>query len=347
MSAVTIKDIAEAANVSYSTVSRALNHKYGVNSATRERVLEVARRLRYSPNAVAQGLVNRRTATIGLVLPDVTNPFFPEIAAGVELAAEQLDMGVFLCNTNWAEEREHKYLDLLARRRVDGIIISPISDAAERTADAELADTPVVYVSNAPKPTRHRFVIIDDVRGGYIATRHLLDQGYESVGFIGAVSGSVTVSDRLEGYRRALLEANRPFDEGLVRLSDFRQKTGYDVVRSLVKEGRCPRAVFAENDIIALGVLQGARELGVRVPEELAVIGFDDVPMAGFDDVALSTVRQPKREMGQLAVELLMEEIERIEGKASGDRKGESACDRGAGTILEPELVVRRTSVCG
>lgn len=336
MGSVTIKDIAEAAQVSYSTVSRALNNKYGVNEATRLRIREIARSLNYTPNAVAQGLVTRRTGTVGLVLPDVTNPFFPEIAFGVELAAEQLNMGVFLCNTNWDEQRERTYLELLSRRRVDGIIISPISDSAEESVTSGSSATAFVYVSNAPKGTRHPFVVIDDVRGAYLATAHLLDQGYESVGFIGAVSGSVTVSDRLEGYRRALEDYGRAWEQRYVRLSDFRQRTGYQEICALIRAGECPRAVFAENDLIALGVLQGARELGVRVPGELAVIGFDDVPIAAFEDIALSTVRQPKQEMGRLSVELLS----RILSRESNDAE-ESI----AGRILEPELVVRRTSV--
>ena len=359
MDSVTIKDIAEAINISYSTVSRALNDKYGVKPETRRKVLEAARSLGYQPNAVAQGLVTRRTSSIGLILPDITNPFYPEVAAGVERAADEQGLSVLLCNTNWMEHKQRRYLELFAQRRVDGLIVSPISDEIEADVSLALRNLPIVYVSNAPRKASRPFVIIDDRAGAREATRHLLAQGYESVGFIGAQTGSVSVSDRLEGYREALREYGHDYGDRYMYLSDFRQMTGYEVIRRLIREKAAPRAVFAENDFIALGVLQGARELGLSVPEELAIVGFDDVPMAGFGDIGLSTVRQPKRDMGYESVKLLLAEMQRQpaapecegsqgpdSGEASDSEAPESEAEEPCRQIIvEPELVVRRTSV--
>lgn len=334
MASKTIKDIARAANVSYSTVSRALNRKEGVGAATRERIFAIAKEFGYTPNAIAQGLVTQRTKTIGLVLPDVTNPFFPEVAAGVELAADELGLSVFLCNTNWDKDKEERYLRLLAQRRVDGIIVSLIANEPEELVRDAVGDTPVVYVNHAPLRTERPFVAIDEDSGSYMATRHLIDQGYATVGFIGAEAGGITSTPRLHGYRRAIVDAGFEYDQRYVGLPRAGENSGSDIIMRMIGEGSCPRAVFAQNDVTAFSVIQGAQACGIRVPEDLAVIGFDDIPTAGFEAVGLSTIRQPKRELGRLSVELLRRQIESIvrEGGASDQ------------ILLEPELIIRRTS---
>lgn len=334
MKQATIKDIAKAAEVSYATVSRALNNKYGVKDKTQERILRIAREMRYRPNGIARGLVTRQTWTLGLVIPDITNPFFPEVAGGIEDTAAGAGYSVFLCNTNWDPVREEKYIRLLAERRVDGMIVSPIADSQSRF-EAALGEitVPIVYVSNAPKRSTRSLVIIDDVRGGFLATQHLIDQGFGTIGFIGAAEGSVTVDDRLEGYRQALQANGLPVRDDLIYLADFRRQTGYRTILQIIDSGKLPRAIFAENDLLAIGVIQGAHDRGLRVPEDLAVVGFDDIPMAGFPEIRLSTVAQPKQTMGRIAVEVLLERISR-EGGESARR-----------IVLEPQLVVRRTSV--
>lgn len=334
----TIKDIAREAQVSYATVSRALNGKYGVRPATRKRILEIARSLNYTPNAIARGLVTRRTRTIGLILPDITNPFFPEVARGVEEEAQRRRYSVFLCNTNWERSREREYVRLLAQKRVDGLIIAPISNSG-----GELEEVPegvgVVYVSNVPRTTRRSYVQIDNVRGGYLATRHLLDAGFERIAFIGAVEGAQSANERLEGYRLAFAESGVALEERYVHLGHFRQETGYRVIRDMIDSGDCPQAVFAENDIIALGVLQGVREAGLRVPADVAVVGFDDIAFASFRDIQLTTVYQPKYELGKLAVQMLLEET-----GGGADARQEAGSTGGRKIILEPRLIVRGTS---
>jgi LacI family transcriptional regulator len=332
---ITIKDIAEKAAVSYATVSRALNGKYGVNPETRARIMAIANKLNYRPNAIARGLVKKQTHTLGLVIPDITNPFFPEVARGIEDGAQEAGYSLFLCNTNWEEAKEISYLGLLQEQRVDGILIAPITDRGAALERALSPSLPLVYVSRAPHDTQRSFVTIDDSRGGYLATEHLIERGYASIGFIGAPEGSLTVDDRLEGFKLAFAKYGRQVEERYMLFGDFKRETGYNLIQRLISSGEMPRAVFAENDLLALGVIQGAREMGLAVPEDLAVIGFDDIPFASFPEVQLSTIGQPKYEMGKTAVEILIAGIE------AGPR---TARPDGRRVILEPELIVRKSS---
>lgn len=380
---VTIKDIAREARVSFATVSRALNGKQGVRVETQQRIREIATRLNYSPNGVARGLVKRRTHTIGLVIPDITNPFYPEVARGIEEAAQEDGYSVFLCNTNWEASRENQYLALLAEKRVDGLIVAPISNVVDEAQERLFGSIPVIYVSNAPRDTERSYVVIDNVRGGFLATRHLIEAGYDRIGFIGAKEGSRTIDERLEGYRLALDRYGMAVDERLIRLGRFTRDAGAATIRAMIGEGCAPRAIFAENDLIAFGVMEGARSLGLTVPGDLAVVGFDDVPFAAYPDVQLTTVCQPKYDMGRMAVRILLEEIAaqresegggrdfragsetpgRTDEAARGspvpppDARRSAADDYGRGwraeaasgtarrVILEPELVVRRSSM--
>ena len=336
----TIKDIAREANVSYATVSRALNHKYGVHPKTKELIFRIAKQLNYTPNAIARGLVTRQTQTIGLILPDITNPFYPEVARGVEEGAQEQGYSVFLCNTNWEPKREAEYIHLLSEKRVDGLVLASISNSAEEVERELPDDIEVVYVSNVPRNTERSYVEIDNIRGGFIATKHLIDAGFERIGFIGAVEGSFTVDERLEGFRMAFERSGIPVEERYVHLGHFRQETGYRVVREMIESGDYPRAVFAENDLIALGVIQGVRDAGLEVPRDVAVVGFDDIPFASFQDVQLTTVYQPKYELGKLGARIL---VEQIAMSLAGD--GEPSGRHSRRIILEPELIVRGSTV--
>jgi LacI family transcriptional regulator len=330
---VTIKDIASRVGISYATVSRALNGKYGVKSSTRERVLKAAHRLGYRPNVIARGLVTRRTMTIGLIVPDIRNPFYPEVAGGVEDAAREAKYGVLLCNSNWREESERQYVTLLLERRVDGIIVAPISGGAEFIDARIRGRTPVVYVSNRPHKTECSYVVIDNTRGGLLAVRHLLSAGYSPVGFLGSAEDSQTGQERLAGYRKALAGHGERYDRRFVRFGDMKQGSGYRMFREMVDAGDLPRAVFAENDLMALGCLQAARECGLSVPEDVAIVGFDDIPFASFPEVQLTTVRQPTYDMGRTAVEILLEGLQRKRGRSQARQ-----------VVLKPQLVVRRTA---
>jgi len=336
---VTIKDIARKAGVSYATVSRALNNKRGVREATRRRILELASKMSYTPNAIARGLVKKQTLTLGLIIPDITNPFYPEVARGIEDGATEGGFSIFLCNTNWEREREVHYLRLLAEKRVDGIILAPIDDGFEAGEFGPAGKIPVVYVCNAPRGAEHSFVVIDNVLGGFLATEHLIRAGHRRIGFVGSTEDSLTIAERLEGYRRALKKHGLQGEKKYIRLGEFKQETGYRIIRSMIADGDYPRAVFAENDLLALGIMQGVKASGLSVPADVAVVGFDDIPFSGFPEVRLTTINQPKYEMGRKAVEILLEQI----GGPAGTQPLRPVQIRQI--YLKPQLVVRESSV--
>ena len=358
---VTIKDIARHAGVSYATVSRAFNNKYGVNADTRAQILEIAKRLNYSPNGVARGLVTRQTKTIGLILPDITNPFYPEVARGVEEGAKEQGYSVFLCNTNWQREAENRYVQLLMEKRVDGLLISAGTNVDDPVQERMIRAIPVVYVCEVPKKTNRSYVVPDNARGGFLAAKHLIEAGYREIGFIGAIEEPQSTDERLEGFKLAFERYGLRVDERFIKLGHFNQETGAKIFREMIDKGEYPRAVFAEDDLLALGVIQAAREAGLSVPGDVAVVGFDDIPYASFQEVQLSTLQQPKYEMGQIAVKILLEEINswrlnRTHRLQRGESTSSSANSDVSGSgdsevilqkrvILEPKLIVRRTSL--
>jgi len=330
----TIKDIAARAGVSYATVSRALNGKYGVSRKTREKVEVLAREMGYRPNAIAQGLVNRASMTIGLIIPDITSPFFSRMSQGIEDMMLKSGYNVFLCNSNWNPDREKDYLNNLIEKQVDGLIVSSI---ARHTDDIECSipdDLPLVYVSSYPEGTSRSYVLIDNIRGADMAVTHLISRKRRKIAFIGSDQELQSLEDRLSGYRMALERAGIRPDDSMVVLDKFRERSGYEMIRNILEGGRVtPDGVFAENDLLAMGVVQGIQDAGLRVPDDIAVIGFDDIPIASHPDIQLSTIHQPKYRIGTYAAEILLRQLE-----------GASA-ERGPERIsLEPELLVRGTS---
>jgi LacI family transcriptional regulator len=328
----TIKDIAEETGFSYATVSRALNNMYGVKPDTRDKIMSVARARGYTPNAIARGLVKKQTHSIGLIIPDISNPFFPEVASGVEDGAREKGYSVFLCNTNYESEREAHYLQLLVEKRVDGIILASGFQSSPSINPISSSMPPVVSLCSRFDNVNSSFVMIDNERGGFLATKHLIEQGYQRIGFIGTHGEGVTESQRFKGYRQALAKFNLPFEESLVFAGNLKRETGYQIIKRIIAGKDYPRALFVENDLMALGVIQGIKESGLRIPGDMAVVGFDDIAFASFPEIGLTTVRQPKYEMGKLAAEIL---LERILNKEIREPKR---------YILEPELIIRTSS---
>lgn len=329
--APTIKDIAEETGFSYATVSRALNNKYGVKPDTRERIIAVAQARGYSPNALARGLVKKKSDTIGLIIPDISNPFFPQVARGVEDAAKAKGYSVFLCNTNYESSQEARYLQLLVEKRVDGIILTSGFQSSASSKALPTDSIPMVSLCSRFDNIQNSFVVIDNERGGFIATKHLIEQGYDSIGFIGAKNVDFSDDQRFRGYRQALDKFNIPFEESYVFAGNMKRESGYEIVKRIIAEPNPPRAFFVENDLMALGVVQGIKESGLKVPDDIAVVGFDDITFAAFPEIGLTTVRQPKYEMGKLAAEILLDYI--INGTQESKKY-----------ILEPELIIRTSS---
>jgi LacI family transcriptional regulator len=329
--ATTIKDIAEETGVSYATVSRALNDKYGVKPGTREKILAVARARGYTPNGIARGLVRQQTHSIGLIIPDISNPFFPQVASGVEDGAKEKGYSVFLCNTNYESDQEARYLQLLIEKRVDGIILASGFQASDTINPLLMGSIPIVSLCTRFENANNSFVVIDNERGGFIATKHLIEQGYPSVGYIGTQGDGLSAGQRFKGYLQALEKFNIPFDDRFVFSGDLKRETGYEITKRLIAGRHFPRALFVENDLMALGAIQGIKESGLRVPDDIAVVGFDDIAFASFPEIGLTTVRQPKYEMGRLAADILLDSI--ITSTKEPKKH-----------ILEPKLIIRTSS---
>ena len=327
---VTIKDVARVAGVSPSTVSRALNDSPLIREETKARIRRIAQELGYERNELARGLVKGASGAIGLVIPDITNPFFAEVTRGVGEVAHARGYGVILCNTEEDPDRERSYIRLLRRKRVDGLILTSVTAEDPYLKALARSKTPFVLVSRACQLVPAPYVGVDDRLGGRLAVEHLVELGHRRIGFIGGPADVQSSLDRLAAFEAVLTEHGIPVREEWISFSDFTQRAGYRAGKELLRRKVRPSAVFAANDVVALGVLQAADELGLRVPEDLSVLGYDDISYAGLPRIELTTVAQPSFEMGKIAAEWLLSVLE------GGPRR--------LYRLLTPKLVVRRTT---
>ena len=334
----TILDIARESGVSKSTVSRVLNGHSQVSDEARRRVLEAIERLNYTPNGLARGLSGRRTGMVGFVLSDISNPFFPEIVRGVEDIARELGYTVFLANTDGQVEREEEAVRLLVERRVDGVIFGSVTEDTRCLPKLSEVGIPFVLAGRSTRDPALDCVVVDNVLGGRLATEHLIKLGHARIAFIGGPPSVLASVERYEGYRQAMRAHGIPEETKLVQWADFRYEGGYQAARMLLRSTRNrPTAIFAANDQMAIGALDAVLDLGLEVPRDVAIVGFDDIPAARLRTVQLTTVAQPKYDIGSLAMQLL---AQRIEERSRGSQSGEPRR-----LLLAPRLVVRRT--CG
>jgi len=310
MPVITIKDIARRAGVSVATVSYVVNHNRYVSPELTERVVHAIEELGYSPNAIARSLRQKNTRMIGLIVPDSSNPFFAEIAKGVEDAGYDKGYSVILCNSNAQTERELVYLDLLRSKRVDGIIFIATSMHVEHIRSFIKAGIPVViFYRDIPSLDIDTFRI-DNFQAGYIATRHLIQLGHREIACIQPASALTPSGQRVEGYKRAMEESGLQWDEALMPRGDNRVSGGKDAAQALVQSGRSFSAIFSTNDAMAIGAMRALRILGYRIPQTLSIVGVDDILLASFTEPPLTTVAQPKYEAGCQAVDFLIQRIE-------------------------------------
>ncbi|WP_083254980.1 LacI family DNA-binding transcriptional regulator [Amycolatopsis orientalis] len=329
-----IKDVAAAAGVSLGTVSNVLNRPDRVSPGTRAKVEAVMAELRFVRNESARQLRAGRSRVLAYVMLDGRNPFFTDVAAGMEEAAGADDLSLFLCNSANLPGREKAYLDRLEEQRVQGILITPADPDSPLLDEIARRGTPVVIVDRTRDTATHCSVAVDDVYGGEIAVRHLIEQGHDRIAFVGGQTALGQVRDRREGALRALAEAGLGPD----RLIDITSPT------LTVADGRNagerlaglpapirPTAAFCVNDLLALGLLQACATLRVSVPDDLAIVGYDDIEFASAAAVPLTSVRQPRHQLGRTAAELLMAETTE---PAHEHRQ----------VIFTPELVVRAST---
>ena len=313
----TIRKVADLAGVSTATVSHVINDTRAVSGALTARVLHAMEQLDYQPDIIARSLRRRETLTLGLIVPSIEIPFFARVAASIEAAANDVGYSVILCNTGWSLSREVHYLNNLLARRVDGLMCISLAMGAEHIAPVLRRRTPVVVFERTMSGVEVDAVEIDNVQGAFDATTHLLDLGHRRIGCITGLPNSNLNEERIRGYRRALAERDIPFDATLLHTGDYTAAAGVRESLDLLRLPEPPTAIFAFNDLMAMGVMRAVQERGLRIPTDVAVIGFDGLAITEHCSPPLSTVEQPVAEMSVAAVAML---LDRIKGGAAPAR---------------------------
>lgn len=333
---VTRNDVAREAGVSTATVSYVVNNgPRPVAPETRRRVLETIRKLNYKPNSIARNLRRQRTSALALIIPDNLNPFFAEVSRGVEKVAIENGYTVMLCHSDYQPERERQYVDVLRAERVAGVIWFPATVNREVANQLSEYGVPCVILDGEIPGSICPSVQADNWRGGYLAARHLLELGHSRMGYIARPFESHQTQERINGLQAALREYSVSEDQVLIARGGFRLEEGKAAAEHLLGMDPDLTAILGYNDMMAIGAMRAIYERGLRVPEDISVVGFNDIPQAAFTYPSLTTIRQPKFEMGMRGVRQL---LDLIEGKV---------LSTGTATILEVELIVREsTAIC-
>lgn len=329
-----VKDVATAAGVSLGTVSNVLNRPELVSPATRAKVEDAMAALGFVRNESARQLRAGSSRILAYLMLDAGNPFFTDVARGVEDAARAAGLAVFLCDSSENAGREAEYLDLLEQQRVQGVLITPVNPGSSRLVSLPARGTPVVVVDRVIDDDQHCSVAVDDVLGGEVALSHLIELGHTCIAYVGGPTNIGQVVDRRAGARKALEGAGLP-PENLVELTTaaltVAEGRGAGQRLAGLPRDRRPTAAFCANDLLALGLLQQCVSLGLRVPDDLAIVGYDDIEFAAAAAVPLTSVRQPRQLLGQTAAELLLDE------SANPDHEHQRV-------TFTPELVVRTST---
>jgi len=334
---VTIYDIAQEARVSVATVSRVLNNTAPVKLATRDKIMELIQKYQFQPNALARSLTKKETGTIGVIVPDITNPFFPEVFSGIEKEARDKGYTFLLCDTLGSYERESQYLNILREKQVDGILFMGgrinLSRCGQALADEvrEAASrTPLVLINGSLPGNALHGVRIDEAMGAEMATRHLIGLGHRDIAFIGGNEHMSTTAQKVRAFKKALRENGLEARPECVLHADFSIESGQLLMKRLLELPRRPTAVLCVNDFNAVGAVKTAARAGYRIPEDLSIVGFDDIPLATAINPELTTVSQKMETLGRKSVEVLH--------KLIGKEKVKKL------TVIEPELIVREST---
>lgn len=305
-------DVAARAKVSISTVSRTITQSGKISQETQEHVRQVMRELGYKPNRVARRLRARggKRHLIGLIIPNIQNPFFADLARGVEDVAYRNNFAVMLCNYDEDPKKEQFYLDVMQAESVDGIILPPAHEDDADVLRVKQSGIPVVCVDRSLNDPTFDTVEVDNARGAFDAVALLLAKGHRRIGLISGPGDSSTGRERLEGYRRAHAEAGVPVDDALIRFGNYKQESGREIARELLSLPQPPSALFACNNLMLVGAIETIFARGLKIPQQVALIGYDDLPLAAVFDPPLTVVQQPAYEVGQKAAELLFKRLD-------------------------------------
>jgi DNA-binding LacI/PurR family transcriptional regulator len=329
---VTIKHIAKEAKVSHTTVSRVFHEDPRISEPTKKRVMQIAKQLNYRPNIMARGLVNQQTYLIGLIVPDIMSSFFPEIIQGIEEIAAKEGYSIILCTSENDADREIKYTDQLLSKGVDGLIICPVfgSDVIDLDEIISRDKKPVIYIGSPVSGANGHFVSVQEEKIGYIATKHLLQLGHRNIVHLAGNPHVMLSRQRLTGFQKALKEFGLAADGNKIVQSGFTINAGMEAMARVLKRTPRPTAVYAVCDTAAIGAMRVIRKANLLIPQDIAIVGTDDLNLAELMEVPLTTVSQPKYQMGAIAAEKL---LQNIAGKPIKN------------TILETKLIIRDS--CG
>lgn len=303
---VTIYDVAREANVSMATVSRVVNGNPNVKPATRKKVLDVIERLEYRPNAVARGLASKKTTTVGVVIPDISNIFYAELARGIEDIATMYKYNIILSNSDQNKNKELHLLNTMLGKQVDGIVFMGANITDDHVAEFKRSPAPVVLAGSVERTNEVPSVNIDYRQAAFDAVSELIEKGHKKIAFVvGPMHHVINKEHKLEGYKAALEEANLPFDENLVIEGDDTYDTGIEAWDKLGSLDQQPTAIYASNDEMALGVMHGAQDAGLSIPNDLEVITSDNTRLSLMVRPQLTTIAQPLYDLGAVAMRLL------------------------------------------
>jgi LacI family transcriptional regulator len=325
-----LRDVARQAGVSVGTVSNVLNRPDVVSPKTLERVQKTIAELGFVPNGFARQLRSGYSRTIGLVVPDVANPFFTEVARGVEDAASKRDYAVFLCNSDESLEKENKYLSVLIQQQVRGVLITPSDSKSHQYENLRERGISVALLDTETKNASQCSVSVDDVRGGEIAIEHLASLGHKEIAWVTGPETIPQVADRTAGVMRAAKIAK--VEISIIRVALMNSAQGTDAVKKILALKKMPSAIFCGNDLLAFGVMRGLLDAGKKIPEDVSLLGYDDIAFGNSAAVPLSSISQPAYQLGVTAAELLISECEESEEHAHQQIK------------FQPQLVVRAST---
>jgi DNA-binding LacI/PurR family transcriptional regulator len=353
---VTLHELAIAAGCSVSTVSRALNNSsHSVNDATRERILALANELGYHPNMTARGLKMDRTFTIGLIVYNIASPFTPVLIRGIQEYLRQRDYFSIIISTDWDSDLESEAVHQLLSRSIDGVIfVETWRDESNNTLD--LANKPYVYVYRLFDGEYANSVIVDDVYGARLAVEHLVKLEHRRIAFINGPHGWAASKERLAGYQEVLEQYGIPFDPSLVEDGTWEVQSGYHAAKKFLVMPDRPTAIFAANDLMALGAIYAIQDAGLNVPKDIAVVGYDDREIASISNPTITTVCPPSYEMGQLAAQLILDRLEnqdeikdpiRVQSRlivreSCGAEQGRPPLEHYISHTIPPESLIRR-----
>ncbi|HAV24210.1 MAG TPA: LacI family transcriptional regulator [Bacteroidetes bacterium] len=328
----TIADIAKKAGASVTTVSRVLNQKagkYRISKTTAKRILKTAEELNYRPNQLARSLRLKKTHSIGLIVPDISNPFFAYVTRSIQRAAHRLGYSLVVCDTDENLPLEVEHLGFLVSKGVDGLIIMPVGQEYSHLESLVHDSLPMVLVDRCFDALEVSSVVIDNHKGAFEAVDHLIQHGHKRIAIIQGLPNTYSNNGRVQGYKDALTKHGIAIDPTLIVGSDFRQETGYIEAKLLLKRSDPPTAILAASDLITLGALQAIHEEGHAIPNEVSLIAFDDFEFAPYLKCALTAIAQPKENMGEIAVKLLVDQI-----KSHSKRPAQKI-------VLKPVLIAR------